>query len=274
MSLKKITEKLSYVVLRSKMNKGIRLVDTMPRMVEHDSIGLDSAVVQAARVSYGKGTKKVNDDKNLISYLMQHKHTTPFEMVEFKFHVKAPIFITRQWMRHRTGTFNEISGRYSELKSEWYIPDVVREQSVHNKQGSGMPIVSSYWEEYMDGCAIQNDCYNNLIKEGVSKEISRIGLPQNMYTEFYWKVNLHNLLHFLKLRSHPSAQLEIREYADEIKNIIQPLCPTTVEAFDEHVTNSITLSGSEVNAIRKMKIFKGTTRQVEEYKNKLDFLRL
>jgi len=274
MSLKKISEKLSYVMLNSKMNRGIRLVDTMPRIIEHDSIGLDSAVVQAARVSYGKGTKKVNDDKNLISYLMQHKHTTPFEMVDFKFHIKAPIFVTRQWMRHRTGTFNEISGRYSELKSEWYIPEVVREQSINNKQGSGMPMVSSYWEEYMEGCGIQNEYYNNLINEGVSKEVARIGLPQNMYTEFYWKVNLHNLLHFLKLRSHPTAQAEIREYADEIKNIIQPLCPTTVAAFDEHVTNSITLSASEVNAISELKTFKGTKRQVEEYKNKLDTLRL
>ena len=274
MSLKKISEKLSYVMLNSKMNKGIRLVDTMPRIIEHDSIGLDSAVVQAARVSYGKGTKKVNDDKNLISYLMQHKHTTPFEMVDFKFHIKAPIFVTRQWMRHRTGTFNEISGRYSELKSEWYIPEVVREQSINNKQGSGMPMVSSYWEEYMEGCEIQNNYYNNLINEGVSKEVARIGLPQNMYTEFYWKVNLHNLLHFLKLRSHPTAQEEIREYADEIKNIIQPLCPTTVAAFDEHVTNSITLSASEVKAISELKPFRGTKRQVEEYKNKLDTLRL
>ena len=274
MSLKKISEKLSYVMLNSKMNKGIRLVDTMPRIIEHDSIGLDSAVVQAARVSYGKGTKKLNDDKNLISYLIQHKHTTPFEMVEFKFHVKAPIFITRQWMRHRTGTFNEISGRYSELKSEWYIPKEVREQSTDNKQGSGMPMFSIYWEEYMKCCGIQNEYYNNLINEGVSKEVARIGLPQNMYTEFYWKVNLHNLLHFLRLRSHPTAQEEIREYADEIKNIIQPLCPTTVSAFDEHVINSITLSGTEVKSIRELKPFNGTKRQIEEYNNKLEFLRL
>ena len=274
MSLKKFSEKLSYVCLNKNMNNGVRLVDTMPRIIERNSIGLDSAVVQAARVSYGKGTKKVSSDKGLIRYLLRHQHTTPFEMVDFKFHIKVPIFIARQWMRHRAGTFNEISGRYSEIQSEWYAPDEARHQSVKNKQGSGISMESSYWDEYMMGCEIQNNLYKELLDEGVSKEIARIGLPQSMYTEFYWKVNLHNLLKFIQLRSHSTAQEEIRNYADEIKNIITPLCPSTIEAFDNYVINSITLSEEEIESIRELKPFRGSEREKDEYVNKIEELRL
>ena len=275
MSLKKFTEKLSYVCLKDNVMKGgVRLVDTMPRIIEKDSIGLDSAVVQAARVSYGAGTKQVSGDKSLISYLLQHQHTTPFEMVDFKFHIKAPIFVTRQWMRHRAGTFNEISGRYSEIQAEWYEPEAPRSQSLVNKQGSGKAMISTYWDEYMEGCENQNKLYNEVLDEGVAKEIARIGLPQSMYTEFYWKVNLHNLLRFLYLRSHNTAQQEIREYAEVIKDMITPLCPSTMEAYENHVENSITLSKKEIECIRDLKEFKGTNREKAEYLTKIEDLGL
>ncbi|MCX8034981.1 MAG: FAD-dependent thymidylate synthase [Candidatus Dojkabacteria bacterium] len=238
-------EKRSFYI--SVLDKGfVRLVDYM---------GDDTSIVQAARVSYGKGTKSKRKDADLIDYLMRNRHTSPFEMVEFKFHVKAPIFVVRQWFRHRTASVNEISGRYSILKDEFYIPQKFRKQSKTNKQGS---------EGYVDDDTNQKLIkivdemtreiyarYKFLLSKGVSRELSRIILPLNTYTEFYWKQNLHNLLHFIKLRLDSHAQEEIREYALAIAQILRELVPVTWKSFTEHILEGKNLSKTELEIIRE-----------------------
>ena len=238
----------------------VRLVDVMPRVSDDDSVTLncDKAIAEAARVSYGKGTKTVNQDKDLIKYLVRNRHTSPFEMVEFKFHLAMPIFIQRQWIRHRTASVNEISGRYSEFEYNFYHPTVLKGQSNINKQVSSDVLENSSenikkMEEHSEKSF---ELYKELLKEGVSREIARTVLPQNLITEFYWKIDLHNLLHFIRLRDHPHAQTEIRQYAGDIKELITRLCPISVEAYDNHFVKGINLSGEEVELLKN---YPGTT---------------
>ncbi len=195
----------------------VALVDTMPRMAPVGKTA-DFAIVQAARVSYGAGTKQVNEDRGLIRYLARHRHTTPFEMVEFKFHQVMPIFIARQWIRHRTANVNEYSARYSIVQDRYYRPDIgnVRKQSQTNRQGGEEPIDSGTAEEFLtwlDEIEKSHAKYEEFMAKGVSRELARIALPVSVYTEWYWKIDLHNLLHFLSLRMDAHAQQEIRDYA-------------------------------------------------------------
>jgi len=236
-------------------NGFVKLIDCMPRQIPLDSRKLmcDSAIVQAARVSYGQGLKDYETDSKLINYLFKHKHTSPFEMVKFKFHVKAPIFVARQWFRHRMGNYNEISGRYTQLNEEIYYPNKVSSQSKINKQLSSNDDISNNEsvKNIMNNIKkyneIQYSNYNELINIGVSRETARINLPLSLFTEFYFCIDLHNLLNFIKLRNSKNAQYEIKEYASKIQDIIEPLCPITMKAFNEHKT--ITLSNNQLNSL-------------------------
>lgn len=223
------------------LDKGfVTLVDSMPRLVTEDMKTADSAIVQAARVSYGAGTKTVNEDRGLIRYLMRHSHTTPLEMVEFKFHCKMPIFVARQWIRHRTANVNEVSGRYSVLKDEFYLPDAenIRQQSKINKQGGDEKIELTTAQGFLDYLEELADTtyakYLDAIEKGVTREQSRMVLPVNLYTEWYWKIDLHNLLHFLGLRCDAHAQWEIRVFADAMLALIEPIVPFSVEAWNDY----------------------------------------
>lgn len=254
-------------------NGFVKLVDYMPRLIPLDSKKLmcDSAVVQAARVSYGHGLKDYETDTKLINYLYKHKHTTPFEMVKFKFHIKAPIFVARQWFRHRMASYNEISGRYTELKEEIYIPEKISSQSKINKQLSSndnlfnnndINNLINYGNIYNK---IQYKNYKKLIDAGVSRETARINLPLSLFTEFYFSIDLHNLLNFIKLRNSKYAQHEIKLYASKIQNLIEPLCPITMKAFNEHKT--ITLSKNQINSLNINDHFnKLTLREQNEIK--------
>ncbi len=233
------------------LDKGfVRLIDVM---------GDDNSIVQAARVSYGAGTKRLSEDRGLIRYLLRHQHTTPFEMVEFKFHVKLPIFVARQWIRHRTANVNEYSGRYSEMKDEFYIPSLenIRPQSTMNKQGrSDETFPTDQAEAITDKFAASQDQmyaeYRELLDLGVAREIARINLPVSNYTEWYWKIDLHNLLHFLKLRIDPHAQHEIRVYGEAIASIVKEIVPVAWEAFEDYSLHSLKLSRLEAKAISAM----------------------
>ncbi|WP_022798413.1 FAD-dependent thymidylate synthase [Thermus islandicus] len=230
------------------LDKGfVRLVDQM---------GDDRAIVQAARVSYGEGTKTVREDRALIDYLMRHRHTSPFEMVEFKFHVKAPLFVARQWFRHRTASLNEVSGRYSVLKEEFYEPEAFRRQAKRNKQGSEGVLEDAVKAEAL---ALVKEAekgayaaYQALLQKGVAREMARMVLPLSLYTEFYWKQDLHNLFHFLKLRLAPEAQWEIQEYARAIAALVKERVPMAWAAFEEHVLHGASLSKSELLALRAL----------------------
>jgi thymidylate synthase (FAD) len=221
----------------------VRLVDYM---------GNDAAIVQAARVSYGAGTKKRSEDAALIRYLLRHKHTSPFEMVEVKLHVKAPIFVARQWVRHRTASANEISGRYSILSDEMYLPDdtQISFQSGDNKQGRSAaevpPEVRARVRELL--LAGQREAYagyQEMIDAEIARELARIALPLSVYTEWYWKIDLHNLFHFLALRLDPHAQFEIRIYAEAIALIVERLAPVAYGAFVDYSREGVHLSGPE-----------------------------
>ena len=233
----------------------VKLVDSMPSHFECPKLMCDSAIVQAARVSYGEGLKDYESDKKLIEYLYKNKHTSPFEMVKFKFHVKAPIFIARQWFRHRMGNYNELSGRYSKLQDDFYFPTKLQTQSKENKQLSDNNTdlfenkeIKKLFYSYMDNCHDQYKKYEKLIELGVSREIARICLPQNLYTEFYWTIDLHNLFNFIKLRDSNNAQYEIKMYAKSIKEIIKQVCPVSVEAFDEY--KNINISKNQLNSLQ------------------------
>lgn len=249
-------------------NGFVRLVDTLPREE------LDSAIVQAARVSYSAGTKSSRSDKGLIRYLLRHWHTTPFEMVEFKFHLKMPIFVARQWLRHRTASVNEMSARYSLVPREFYVPEEYRQQSSTNKQGSEGPLETCYnfpqQVERLGESAF--GLYDLMIQEGCTRELARCHLPQSTYTEFYWKINLHNLLHFLHLRTDGGAQEEIRWYADKVLELITPLVPITVEAFADYRLNSIQLTGPEIQAIKNGSYKLESPGEDREFQEKLKTL--
>jgi thymidylate synthase (FAD) len=220
-----------------------------------DSMGTDESIVQAARVSYGAGTKSVSDDRALIRYLMRHKHTTPFEMVEFKFHVRVPIYVARQWLRHRTASVNEMSARYSVIPDEFFLPDELRKQAETRGQGGEEPLIgtvgSNLIQKQKASCDLAFHVYDELIEKGVSRELARAHLPQCTYTEFYWKIDLHNLLHFLSLRMEDHAQKEIRDLAYEVYDLIRPIVPVACEAFMDFCVGSVTLSRIEVESIRQ-----------------------
>lgn len=229
----------------------IRILDHgFVRLVDY--LGNDAAIVQAARVSYGQGTKKRTEDAGLIRYLMRHRHTSPFEMVETKFHVKAPIFVARQWMRHRASSINEISGRYSILTDEMYIPDVsqISFQSSDNKQGRSAAEVPEGLRERVRELLLagQREAYagyQEMIDAEIARELARITLPVSVYTEWYWKINLHNLFHFLSLRMDAHAQFEIRIYAEAIGLIVRRLAPVAYQAFLDYDRDAVNLSGPE-----------------------------
>lgn len=236
-----------------------------------DYMGDDSSIVQAARVSYGKGTKKVNEDRGLIRYLMRHWHTTPFEMCEIKFHIKLPIFIARQWIRHRTANVNEYSARYSILDREFYIPapENLAPQSKQNHQGrAGEPLQGaeaarvleilkqdsaqcySHYEELMN-----EDSKGNILDErrqGLARELARMNLPINAYTQWYWKIDLHNLMHFLMLRADAHAQYEIRAYADVMIDVLSKWVPLAHEAFQDYRVKAAHLSGPGLEAVKRL----------------------
>jgi thymidylate synthase (FAD) len=232
----------------------IALVDAMPRLVPEGQTA-DSAIVQSARVSYGQGTKMVSEDRGLVRYLMRHRHSTPFEMVEFKFHIAMPIFIARQWIRHRTANVNEYSARYSIMPDRFYRPDIenVRKQSKSNRQGGEGPIDAGTAEEFLkllEGAEANYAKYLELTERGVAREIARAVLPVSVYTEWYWKCDLHNIFHFLSLRMDPHAQIEIQDYAKAMYELIKPIVPVACEAFEDYRLNAMHLTGLEIDAIR------------------------
>lgn len=222
-----------------------------------DYLGSDQRIVQSARVSYGGGTKTYRQDKGLINYLLRNDHTSPFEQVVFTFHLKMPIFVARQWVRHRTGRMNEISGRYSVMKDECYIPDAskIALQSEDNKQGRKNEAVDAGTALKVQELMRKDHervfgTYNELLDMGIAREISRIDLPLGLYTEFYWQMDLHNLFHFLKLRLDGHAQYEIREYAKVILELVRAVCPIATEAFENHRMDGVSLSGKEKEAVK------------------------
>ena len=237
-----------------------------------DYMGNDNAVVQSARVSYGQGTKKVNADKALINYLISHRHTTPFEMCEIKFHIKLPIFVARQWIRHRTASVNEYSARYSIMEDEFYIPngENLSAQSKINHQGRDEARILNKEEqkrvlEILKQDSKQSyDHYLEMInqnekgevtddsKEGLARELARMNLPVNCYTQWYWKIDLHNLLHFLNLRADPHAQYEIRVYAQTMLDLVKKWVPHSYEAFIKHQKLGKNLSGPAIDVIKKL----------------------
>jgi thymidylate synthase (FAD) len=216
-----------------------------------DSMGGDDAIVQAARVSYGKGTSKVSQDRGLIRYLMRHRHTTPFEMVEFKFHAKMPIFVARQWVRHRTANINEYSLRYSEARDEFYTPDPehIQFQSALNKQGRAGKVPKKLTDKvikyFMEISERSFEMYQELNEAGLARELIRAILPVNLYTEWYWKNDLHNLLHFIGLRSDTHAQYEIRVYSDAMATFVKQVAPFAWEAYQDYVVDGMRFSRIE-----------------------------
>lgn len=235
-----------------------------------DYMGTDSAIVQAARVSYGKGTKKVNEDAGLINYLLRHRHTTPFEMCEIKFHIKLPIFIARQWIRHRTANVNEYSGRYSIMDKEFYIPapEQLASQSRLNHQGRGDVLEGAeanrvlqllredatqaydHYEEMLNMDADENILDEN--KSGLARELARMNLSLNYYTQWYWKIDLHNLLHFLSLRADSHAQYEIRVYAEAMLEVLKAWVPITYAAFMDYRVGGANLSAKGLAIVKRM----------------------
>ena len=270
LQIKNTTKRATVPALEEILYKPIKVLDHgFVRVIDY--MGDDSAVVQAARVSYGRGTKKSLQDKGLINYLMRHRHTTPFEMCDIKFHIKLPIFIARQWIRHRTASVNEYSARYSILSNEFYLPDRdnLTPQSFTNKQGRSsealpeniaLRVLATIKEDslrcYKNYVAMMNqDEQGNIIDEdnvGITRELARINLTLNHYTEWYWKINLHNLLHFLALRADSHAQYEIRVYAEVMLDIVKAWVPFVYEAFIEHRKNGANISKTGLEIVRKM----------------------
>ena len=232
----------------------VALVDVMPRLAPAGKTA-DYAIVQAARVSYGEGTKQVNEDRGLIRYLARHRHTTPFEMVEFKFHHVMPIFVARQWIRHRTANVNEYSARYSVVRDRFYHPTAenVRKQSAANRQGGDEPmdpVTAREFLDYLDEIERGYARYEQFLQKGVAREIARIALPASVYTEWYWKIDLHNLFHFLSLRMDEHAQQEIRDYANAMFELVRPIVPIAAEAFLDYNLGALHLSRLEAEALR------------------------
>ena len=236
-----------------------------------DYMGDDAAIVQAARVSYGRGTKQTNDDAGLINYLMRHWHTSPFEMCEIKLHVKLPIFVARDWIRHRTANVSEYSGRYSVLDKEFYMPspELVGKQSTSHKQGRGEALPPEQAAKVLD--LLREDADRNYRdymwllntneetgevadpgRIALARELARMNLTLNIYTQWYWKIDLHNLMHFLRLRTSPRAQYEIQAYANKIFDIMQAWVPITAAAFAEHRLGAASFSASGLGCLKRM----------------------
>lgn len=226
-----------------------------------DYMGDDAAICQAARVSYGTGTKSVQNDEGLIRYLMRHWHSTPFEMCEVKLHVKLPVFVARQWIRHRTANVNEYSGRYSILDREFYIPapDQLAAQSSLNHQGRGEVLQGAEAARVLDllreDAMRSYDSYEAMLsqdgQQGLARELARMNLPTNIYTQWYWKVDLHNLLNFLRLRADAHAQYEIRAYADVICDITRDWVPAAFGAFSDYRMNATSLSAQATEVLKR-----------------------
>lgn len=270
LSIRNTTKRATVDALEDMLYKPIKVLDHgFVRVVDY--MGDDSSIVQAARVSYGRGTKKSLQDKGLINYLMRHRHTTPFEMCDIKFHIKLPIFIARQWIRHRTASVNEYSARYSILSNEFYLPEKINlsPQSQINKQGrSSDELPEAEADRVLD--ILKSDaehCYKNYIdmmnedeagniidesKTGITRELARMNLTLNHYTEWYWKINLHNLLHFLALRVDSHAQYEIRVYAQAMLDIVKAWVPYAFDAFVEHRMNGTSISKTGMEVIRAL----------------------
>jgi len=227
-----------------------------------DYMGDDAAIVQAARVSYGRGTKSVQNDEGLIRYLMRHWHSTPFEMCEVKLHVKLPVFVARQWIRHRTANVNEYSARYSILDREFYIPapEHLAAQSSVNNQGRGEVLEGEEAARVLrlltDDATRAYDHYEAMLstdgQQGLARELARMNLPANIYTQWYWKVDLHNLFHFLRLRADAHAQYEIRAYAEAICEVVKDWVPLAYRAFEDYRLGGAQLSGKAVECVRRM----------------------
>jgi thymidylate synthase (FAD) len=235
-----------------------------------DYMGDDAAVVQAARVSYGKGTRRISEDAGLINYLMRHRHTTPFEMCEIKYHVKLPIFVARQWIRHRTANVNEYSARYSILDNEFYLPapEHLGVQSTANRQGRGDALTGAEAKRVMD--LLKEDAertyahYEDMLNEGedgkprdparqgLARELARMNLTLNFYTQWYWKTDLHNLLHFLSLRADPHAQYEIRVYAEVMLDTLRRWVPITYDAFCQYRMGGLHLSAKGLDVVKRL----------------------
>jgi thymidylate synthase (FAD) len=241
-----------------------------------DYMGDDSAIVQAARVSYGRGTKRVSEDAGLIRYLMRHRHTTPFEMCAIKFHVKLPIFVARQWIRHRTASVNEYSARYSILDKEFYIPapEHLAAQSVINRQGRGDILQGEEAEAVLDMLRADAErCYDHYAlmlnegegadpgRQGLARELARMNLTLNTYTQWYWKTNLHNLFHFLSLRADAHAQYEIRVYADAMLRMTEAWVPVAAAAFRDYRLGAVTLSAQMVAVLHRMLAGEAVTQE-------------
>jgi len=227
----------------------VRLVDYM---------GGDSRIVQSARVSYGNGTKKVHEDKGLITYLLRNEHMSPFEQVIFTFHIKLPIFVARQMIRHRTARLNEISGRYSKMEGEFYLPqeNEIRFQNKKNRQGrSEEEVPPELKKRVLEILQSENEKtygeYEEMIEADIARELARVNLPLSLYTQWYWQIDLRNLFNFLKLRLDHHAQYEIRVYAEAIYQIAKAVAPMACEAFDEHILRAFKISGSNLEALKK-----------------------
>jgi thymidylate synthase (FAD) len=254
------------------LDKGfVRLVDYM---------GGDARIVQTARVSYGEGTKTIRQDAGLIDYLLRHEHTSPFEHVIFEFHCKMPIFVARQWIRHRTARLNEISGRYSVMKDEFYLPprEHISLQSVDNKQGRESEAVPVELQDKVlellksdQSASFAN--YEEILSDNIARELARINLPLSMYTEWYWQMDLKNMLHFLKLRMDSHAQWEIQEYARAIATVVKAVCPMAYDSFDRHILRGAKFSADEIAAIQALVAGKENPlegRRLAEFEDKLN----
>lgn len=224
-----------------------------------DKMGDDAAIAAAARTSYGEGTRKPSDDETLIRYLMRHKHSSPFECCQIKLQMRLPIFVERQKARHRTAGWNEVSGRYSELPEEFYVPEAedIKAQSATNKQGRGDSLNEMIVDGFREKCRLGGEHafeeYRASLSNGVAREVARINLPLSTYTEKVWWINLHNMLHFLALRMAPDAQLEIRQYATIIgEQIVKPLFPATWQAFLDYRLNAMQLTALDIGVIQKL----------------------
>ena len=249
---------MSHVVVpeaEALLDKEIKVLDHgFIRLVDY--MGGDSRIVQSARVSYGKGTKSVREDEALIDYLMRHQHTSPFEQVVLTFHCKMPIFVARQWIRHRAARVNEISGRYSVMEDEFYLPEetAIQYQNKDNRQGRDPQEVPVHLRQKVlnilaKGQQVAYDDYQKMLADDIARELARINLPLSLYTQWYWQIDLHNLFHFLELRMDEHAQWEIRQYANVIADITRAVAPLAFRAFETHVVKAVRFSGSEIQAL-------------------------
>lgn len=251
-------EKSKWLTWENVQGSNARRVHDNGFVVLLDHMGKDSDIADSARISYGQGTKAINDDRNLIRYLMRHQHTTPFEMCEVKFMIKMPIFIMRQLVRHRTASINEYSGRYSEMSDEFYFPEpsYLAPQSQLNRQGRDGEMNEAQKEEVLKRMSHSNkvayETYQSQLDDDLSRELARITLPLNNYTIIYWKSNLKNFLHLIRLRADSHAQQEIQDFANAMYDLAKPLFPLACEAWEDFQQNAMSLSRQEVNMLNSI----------------------